>query len=96
MLFILSGFIDAHSTQFNEFEDLAEMWIHEVVHSVLDRFSDQNQKQFLFKHVKIIASEAFKIREKGILQLYDQVLFCYGCPESKNIYRRLPDQETIL
>ena len=38
LLYILGGFIDAHPTQFNEFDELAEMWIHEVVHTVIDRF----------------------------------------------------------
>ena len=67
------------------------MWIHEVVHTVIDRFSDQQIKAYLYKQVKIIASEAFKIREKGIMQRYDQVLFCYGQPNMKNSYLRMPE-----
>ena len=40
LLFILKAFIDAPSSHFEEFSQVAEMWIHEVCRTVLDRISD--------------------------------------------------------
>jgi hypothetical protein len=40
LLFILKGFIDAPPSYFEDFAQIAEMWIHEVCRTVLDRMSD--------------------------------------------------------
>ena len=69
------------------------MWIHEVCRVVLDRFSEQSRRNELFKDIKFVASEAFKIKEKLFTNKVDNVMFCYGTPEGKYLYRPIPEQE---
>lgn len=64
LLLILGGFIDCAPQIFNDFEDVAYMWIHEVCRTSLDRFTDATTRSNIFKKIKTIASGTFKIREK--------------------------------
>ena len=70
--------------------------MHEVCRVVLDRFENVEQKAELFEKVKIVAKEAFKIKDKDISLTPDQILFCYGNPEGKHNYRLVPEQDKVM
>lgn len=83
LLFLLKGFIDAPTTYFQDFKEVGIMWIHEVVRVVLDRFSDENEKERLFTEVQRLAFEVFKLRPQENPIKLDHVYFTYGLPDGQ-------------
>ena len=44
MINILMGFVEVPYNQFETFEDVANLWMHEVCRTILDRFTDIDMK----------------------------------------------------
>ena len=52
LLYIMTAFLESPNSSFNDCDEVASMWMHEVCRSVLDRYSDQKLKTKLFREIK--------------------------------------------
>lgn len=64
LLNILKGISDAPQTYFEDFQDIANIWIHEVCRTITDRIAEQQMTTQLFKRIKGLGAGFFKVREK--------------------------------
>ena len=96
LLYVLRGFMDAPSHFFEDFSQVAALWIHEVSRTVIDRIPDAYQRDTIFEKVKELASGAFKVREKYLPRNHHEIAYCYGCPDARRAYRPVPADEAVL
>lgn len=76
--------MDSPNGAFGDFEDVGVLWMHEVCRTVLDRYGHaMHTKQKIFLELKKVASNAFKVREKAIINDIDKILYTYGSPDGR-------------